>query len=373
MRLSLSILALILLGPAALAQKDSPLNDPTFFPLAVWVQQPRNAQAYKDIGVNTYVALHRGPTQEQLDSLEKADLYAICHQNTAGLKFKDRKTIIAWMHGDEPDNAQRRRDGQSGWGPPILPQKIIDDYKRIKSNDPDRPVLLNLGQGVAWDKWYGRGVRSNHTEDYPDYVKGCDIASFDIYPVTHEKPEIAGKLQYVAHGVERLIKWTEGKKPVWACIETTHIGNQNALPTPAQIRSEVWLAITHGATGIIYFCHEFKPRQIEAGLLAHPENARGVKEINSQINKLAPILNSPTRPALAKVEAPIAILAKQHEGATYLFCVNTQDQPAQATFTVLKDSTRIEVIDENRTLTAAGSKFQDAFEPYAVHLYRVAP
>jgi hypothetical protein len=382
MRPLTTILALILLCPTTplLAQHESPLKDPTFFPLAVWVQQPRNAQAYKDIGINTYVALWRGPTQEQLDALEQAGMHVICHQNANGLKFKDRKTIIAWMHGDEPDNAQRRRDGGPGWAPPILPQKIIDDYKRIKSNDPTRPVFLNLGQGVAWDKWYGRGVRTNHPEDYPEYLKGCDIASFDIYPVTHDKPEIAGKLWYVAHGVQRLVKWTEDKKPVWACIETTHIHNEKVLPTPAQIRSQVWLAITHGATGILYFCHEFKPKEIEAGLLAHPENAKGVKEINAQIKKLAPILNSPTILDVAKVEpankdSTIAMLCKQHEGATYLFCVNTRETPTQATFTIpnLKDASKIEAIDENRALTAANSQFRDAFEAYAVHLYRVSP
>ena len=43
-------------------------------------------------------------------------------------------------------------------------------------------MLLNLGQGVAFDNYIGRGVRRNHPEDYPEYVKGCDIASFDIYP-----------------------------------------------------------------------------------------------------------------------------------------------------------------------------------------------
>jgi hypothetical protein len=45
-------------------------------------------------------------------------------------------------------------------------------YRRIRAADPTRPVLLNLGQGAAWDGWHGRGVRSNHPEDYPEYVRG---------------------------------------------------------------------------------------------------------------------------------------------------------------------------------------------------------
>ena len=89
------------------------------------------------------------------------------------------------MHGDEPDNAQSLGEGK-GYGPPILPEKIVESYERIRAADPTRPVLLNLGQGVAWDGYYGRGVRTNHPEDYPEYVKGCDIASFDIYPVAHD-------------------------------------------------------------------------------------------------------------------------------------------------------------------------------------------
>src|SRR5439155_18301017 len=38
-----------------------------------------------------------------------------------------------------------------GYGTPIPPDRIISDFKRIRAADPSRPVLLNLGQGVAFD------------------------------------------------------------------------------------------------------------------------------------------------------------------------------------------------------------------------------
>src|SRR2546422_571801 len=76
------------------------------------------------------------------------------------------------------DNAQPKPGG--GYGDPIPPSKIIADYERIKAADPTRPVLLNLGQGVANDEWRGRGP---HPQDYREYVKGGDIISFDVYPV----------------------------------------------------------------------------------------------------------------------------------------------------------------------------------------------
>src|SRR6185295_14031226 len=117
----------------------------------------------------------------QLAALKKADMKLICHQNEFALRNLDDPTIIGWMHGDEPDNAQSLGEGK-GYGPPIKAEKIIEKYEAIKKADPSRPVLLNLGQGVAWDNYVGRGVRRNHPEDYLEYVKGSDIVSFDIYP-----------------------------------------------------------------------------------------------------------------------------------------------------------------------------------------------
>ncbi len=188
-------------GASAYARwQNGPCPDATRFPIAVWLQAPRNAAKYQALGVNLYVALWEGPTAEQIAELKRRHMPVICDQNAYALKHLDEKIIVGWMHGDEPDNAQSLGPGK-GYGPPIPPEKIIADYRRIKAKDPTRPVMLNLGQGVAWDGWYGRGVRTNHPEDYARYVKGGDIVSFDIYPAVHDKPEIAGKLWYVARGV----------------------------------------------------------------------------------------------------------------------------------------------------------------------------
>ena len=187
-----------------------PPESEDYFPIAVWLQNPRNAAKFKEAGINLYVGLWNGPNEGQLATLAKAGMPVICDQNAFALQQKDNPIIVGWMHGDEPDNAQSLGKGR-GYGPPILPKVIVRDYERIRAADPTRPVLLNLGQGVAWDNYIGRGVRRNHPEDYPEYIKGCDIASFDIYPAVHKSPEVAGKLEFVACGVERLVKW--GARP----------------------------------------------------------------------------------------------------------------------------------------------------------------
>ncbi|APW61856.1 putative TIM-barrel-type glycoside hydrolase of unknown function [Paludisphaera borealis] len=374
------LLALAMLGGAARADEPRFTRGlPTsadFFPVAVWLQSPSNARKYKDVGINVYVGLYRGPTAEQLDALDAAGIRVFAGQNRAALGFKDRPTIVGWLQDDEPDNAQELRGGK-GYGPPVTPEAVVKRYHEIQKADPTRPVMLNLGQGVAWDGWYGRGVRTNHPEDYPEYIKGCDIASFDIYPACSTDKAIAGKLEYVPQGVDRLKKWTAGRKPVWCCIETTGINNVNRKPTPAEVRSEVWMALIHGANGILYFAHQFKPKFIEAGLLADESIAREVAAVNRRIKSLAPVLNSPDVPDAATIassnkDVPIAFSVKRHDGATYLFAVSMRDGETTATIQLSdKPDAKVEVLDEDRALDARSGAWADKFIGYQAHLYRI--
>jgi hypothetical protein len=368
--LSLALTVLLLAPPSSRA--DEP------FPIAVWLQSPDNAGRYKAIGINTYVALWNGPTEEKLDRLDAAGMKAIVNQSERALRFKDRSTIVAWMHDDEPDNAQSLPDGK-GYGPPVPPERIVEDYRAMKQADPTRPVLLNLGQGIAWDGWVGRGARTNHPEDYPEYLKGCDIASFDIYPACHDREAVAGNLWYVPRGVDRLIEWTDDAKPVWCCIETTRISNPDHTPDPLDVRAEVWMALIHGADGLIYFCHQFEPRFIEAGLLAEPAIAEEVARLNRQIQELAPVLRSPDRPELARVVSsdeavPIDAAVRRVDGVTYVLAVAMRDGETTASITLpgLGDA-RVEVLGEGRTIEAPGGSWEDGFDGYGVHLYRITP
>jgi len=357
--------------------KNGPPADENYFPIAVWLQNPANAARFKAAGINLYVGLYRGPTSNQLAQLRAAGVSVICSQSR-GLEFKDDPIIVGWMHGDEPDNAQSLGQGK-GYGPPILPEKIVADYQRIRATDPTRPVLLNLGQGVAWDNYIGRGVRRNHPEDYPEYVKGCDIASFDIYPAVHDHAAVAGKLEFVAHGVERLRRWAGPERVTWNCIECTRISNVKTKPTPHQVRAEVWMSLIHGSRGLIYFVHQFKPVFREPALLDDAEMLAAVTAINRQIHELAPVLNSASVTNGIRVESstanvPIAWMAKQRAGATYLFAVNMRDQPTRGSFEMrgLPNGAAVEAVGENRRLTSARDAWTDDFKGYEVHLYRIA-
>jgi hypothetical protein len=362
--------------------QHGPPADPAFFPIGVWLQDPRNAEAYKRAGINLYVALWQGPTEPQLATLKAAGMSVICGQTRIGLAHRDDPTIIGWMHGDEPDNAQEIRDEKTGrrrYGPPVAPAKIVAGYERLRAADPTRPVMLNLGQGVANDEWKGRGPGAS-LDDYPAYIRGADLISFDVYPVAGlDRPDRADLLWYVPKGVDRLVKWTGGRKPVWNCIECTRIDNPTAKATPAQVRSEVWMALVHGSRGLIYFVHQFKPRFNEHALLDDPEMLAAVTAINHQIKELAPVLNSPAVIDVATVRssdpaAPIDLMVKRQPDATYLFAVGMRNRLARGSFVVhgLPTSATAQVLGEDRSLKITEGQFADDFTAYGVHIYKIA-
>lgn len=357
--------------------ENGPPADPGYFPIAVWLQGPQNAARYKAAGINLYVALWKGPTEKQLADLEAAGMQVICDQNEVGMAHLDSPTIVGWMHGDEPDNAQPVIDpatGERTWGPCVPPERIVGDYHRIAAADPTRPVLLNLGQGVANDRWHGRGSGAK-LSDYETYVKGGDIISFDIYPVASGGEDGVDRLWLVPKGVDRLVNWTGGNKIIWNCIECTNISGEGKA-SPEQVKAEVWMALIHGSTGLIYFVHQFQPTFCEWALLEDPEMLAAVTAINQQIRELAPVLNSPTIEGAVSVDfatpnVPVDAMVKHHEGATYVFAVSMRNEATTARFAVGDAGKVAEVIGEGRTIEVVDGAFEDAFTPYAVHLYRV--
>ena len=384
----MAIVVVLAIGPMSTAQdatqaastyqawKNGVSNDSNFFPLAVWVQSPRNAERFKQAGINLYVGLWKGPTQQQLSDLKQAHMPVICSQNDFGLNSSDADIIVGWMHGDEPDNAQARKSGD--YGPPIEPSVIEENYQRIRQRDATRPVLLNLGQGVAYDNYIGRGVRRNHPEDYPKYVLGSDIVSFDIYPAVHDKPEVAGKLEFVASGVERLRLWSNDEKIVWNCIECSRISNTSVKPTPQQIRSEVWMSLIKGSRGIIYFVHQFEPSFKEASLLDDQELLPAVTALNRQITALAPVLNSPSvMDAVAKEslgESTLEFMCKRFAGGLYVFVANMASENSAAQLRLMgpvSDSTRAIEIESGAAVELRDSGFKVQLPGYGIGLYRI--
>jgi hypothetical protein len=204
---------------------------------------------------------------------------------------------------------------------------------------------------------------------YAAYAKGADILAFDIYPVNEGVP-----LEMVAAGVDNLRQWSGYAKPVLADIEASNF-NATQRPSPDQIRTEVWMALVHGAAGVQYFCHRFKPTFSETDCLDDAPTAAALTRINAQIASLAPVLNSPSLAGAVTVTAsvPVDVAVKRAGGSRYLFAVAMRGTGTTATFTLsgLPPTASATVIGEARTVPVSAGTLRDAFAGYGVHLYQI--
>ncbi|MCP3388890.1 hypothetical protein NLM27_08900 [Bradyrhizobium sp. CCGB12] len=366
---------LLLAGNAASAaelQVNGFPTDAEFFPIGVWSQSPARAAGYKAIGINTFVGLYGGPTEAQLAALAQQDMLAVAEQNDVGLNSPNRHVIKAWMQGDEPDNAQPLP--LLGWHVTCIPaNKVARRTREMKSRDGTRPVMINFGQGVTNEFWRGRGLCNGDQGYYNVAMQGADIVSYDIYPIGSETPQVKGKLEYVARGVSNLVKRASPGQSIWMALETTAL-DPTRRPTAAEVRAEVWMALIHGATGIFYFVHEFKPTFREDAIFRYPDIVDEVTRTNQLIKSLSPALRSPSVSGAISVssQVPIATMVKVYKDTTYIFAVAMQNAPTTARITVNDvHQSSARVIGEARNISISQGSFEDQFQGYGVHLYQI--
>ncbi|MFL6814758.1 MAG: hypothetical protein ACJ8EK_12040, partial [Bradyrhizobium sp.] len=174
-------------------------------------------------------------------------------------------------------------------------------------------------------------------------------------------------------GVTNLLKRASNGQRVWMALETTALDPTRG-PTAAEVRSEVWMALIHGATGIFYFVHEFKPDFREDAIFRYPDIVAEVTRTNKLIKSLSPALRSPGVSGAITVSSnvPVATMVKVYQDTTYIFAVAMQNAPSTARFAINDlHQTSARVIGEDRNLSIAQGSFEDHFEGYGVHLYQL--
>jgi hypothetical protein len=359
-------------------------TDPSFFPIAVWLQGSWHATELAGLGINIYVGNNAGTdamAMSDLAAIKAQGMYAIVGQDSVGLANKDDTTIVGWwMDPDEPDNAQSNPDG-GAYLPPVSPSTLVTRYNAYKATDSTRPIYLGLGQGVAFASYEGRG--SNPPAE-SGYVPASDIISFDIYPYNNCSGDAndkmtCGQFWLNASGIDNEHTWGNRNQAAWTDVETTVIGaGTSDGPTPVQTASEVWLSLIHGASGIEYFIDTWEPSFREDGIFKDANMVSAVTALNKEILSLAPELNSATLPDLVTVTssnaaAPIDMMLKASGTSLYVFSAIARAGTTMGSFDVkgMTGNGMATVVGENRTISVTAGKFGDAFAANGVHIYKI--
>ena len=255
--------------------------------------------------------------------------------------------------------------------PTVVPAALEDVYKWCKGRDASKPVFVDFASfaAPADQGWDAEGRKAL----YPQYVKQSDAAGFEF-----PRPGLPGGL---ADAVKALRDDAGAGRPLFVCLVP------RAGEDPADLRAEAWAAVISGAVGIGYRL----PTDKGAVVLADEMKAK-IKQVGGKITSLAPAILA--EPAKAQVQMSLADNLRSHARATqfdgflYVFAQNIDPgvnrdkeegrvlpRGGKAAIKVagLKAGTKIEVVDEDRTLTAEDGQFTDDFAPLAEHVYRWKP
>lgn len=228
-----------------------------FFPLGVFLYDwsSYTQQEVVNQGFNTVLYAVTGADTPSLHNL---GLMAVPYATPDWLAIKNDPAILAWYLYDEPE------------GHGISPETALQEYQRVKGIDPSHPI----------------GMAHFLYDALSNYANAEDFVMSDVYPLTAPGP---ASIWPMASHIDRVHAIHGLGYPVWPAIQVfggpETEGGKWALPTPDQARAMTYLAMTHHATGILFF--SFKPQ--------YPDLWAEVKTLVAELKQLSPFFLLPGR------------------------------------------------------------------------------
>jgi predicted DNA-binding protein len=315
------------------------VNGKPFFPLGFYQGDPAG---YEGTGFNFTTGQPGVKLDEFLDTCAKLGVYTQVYlegllrahvPDKAGevaRQYKNHPALLGWYICDEPDHMR--------WNVP--PPEIRLASKLLHEEDPNHLTWIVV---MPW-------ADSNLYQ----YANTCDVLATDDYPIGTRSP-----LTHVAYSQDVMVQAHRG--PTWMVPQAT------SRATPDEEYLVTYLALTHGASGIVYWEYN-SARQ-------NPTIWETMKKISLEIKELTPALTSPTSKKKAIVSNEhIHHILKETKDAYYLITVSDSKDALQAValeLPWLPDGTKAEVMFENRSVATAAGRLTDDFTTYQRHVYRI--
>jgi hypothetical protein len=254
--------------------------------------------------------------------------------------FKSHPTVISWYMNDE-------------LGLEYL-SELEAQYQKVRELDNDHPVW-----SVHWRKYVL--VEEAHT---------TDILGVDPYPIP-------------AHPITMVSDWADwaeeagrGYRPLWIVPQIfnwSDYGRAGRPPTREEMRAMTYLAVNHGAKGLIYYSY-FNIRDDADYDTRWPQ----IKGIANEINQLRPVflsIEQTNNNDIVCDNEDIDFNLMRHNNAYYLFAVNTLNVNITGVSFQINLTNQPEAIETlfegGRTVPVTDGNFTDDFGSYEVHVYVV--
>ena len=275
-------------------------------------------------------------------------------------------TVLAWYIGDD-----------TSMNTP--PGRLFDRDEAVRMLDGTRITC------------HADGVRASAAKsNYQEYVNYADVFLPEIYPIDGFKDErcVAEVCRDMDRCLADIRDYGDGSRPrgVWPILQCFHGKGWKRYPTPREMYAMSFAAVIHGGNGITWFKYgaDIGERGTRySGMFRTPEDWAAMTNISARIASLAPVLLERTPPGQEVPEVvsgpaqdplgqpSVTVLLKNHAGSSYILAVNASTAAVRARFRTHARAKTCKVAWEKRRIPVAGGTFEDSFEPFDVHVYRI--
>jgi hypothetical protein len=225
-----------------------PGKGPLFLVLGVWITPPDEMRAWKQRGVNTIISVGQGIDVHEHNA--KATALGL-HQIRAPLDDIQRDLadarVLAFETSDEPSNLVHG-------SPRLTPEQVGSEQKQwreaMQRSGQCKPVFTNHVGNHIWH------ANSRIGLDLADYHRQSDWYGADAYQIADGRENLltqegfASTFQgHILHQ-QRLLAPTA---PLMSFVQTAAFEPNIPLPTPGELKTQIWSSIVHDASMIGLF------------------------------------------------------------------------------------------------------------------------
>ena len=281
------------------------VNGRLFFPIGTYHVGPGDFQRLREHGFNCVTGPIYGGDQPTMTADQRAFFDAA---EAAGLMVLSE--LSEYLRG-----GRRNFEGAANIASELVPHPALLCHYLVDEPYPAiGPEVVEAGFHAVQkaDPFHPQLVCLNDPSSFGLYTKACHIYCCDPYPI----PRAGGatSLKMVADFVDAMrAKWPTG--PLWVAIQSHRNpppvpdDSRWVWPSPAQVRCMSFLALNHGATGLLFYAFgdaytDQEGRVRGSGFAYNAELFASYRELNPVLADLGPKYVTGLRPATSIAHGP---------------------------------------------------------------------
>ncbi len=374
-----------------------PIAAPYVIPLPINEYNLDNAFTWlKKVGFNT---VYSGRNSKYKDYMDKVAEYGMkmyvmpgnsnganCNNLDEMLENIAREyrhpAVLAWYIGD--DTASHNS-----------PEEMMRKNEAIKAVDPYHLTVQADAMHAVHP--FAPIAADNDTSRYRPVVNFADSFRVELYPVHDFSEKNARECVPTLIDDMKTINrdnrdFATSPKNIWAVVQyfegwtdTMEKASWKHFPTWQELRAMTWGSIIHGARGMQWYSYRYETKRFVHGFMYKEETRENIRRLVGELTTLVDVINQPANlsaPSVAILSGPakdafqndsISIMARKHDGTTYVFALNSAYEPVKARITLPGFVKATVLFEGERTIKVENGALVDEYQPYDVHIYKLEP